>query len=109
MEEILFDAIKNNCVEEAVSLLRNNPGLDVNWRYGNGWTALHSASWRGHVEVVKLLLAHPSINVNLKNVLGSTPLFHGCTSGYVAIVRLMLEDPRVTSRLLISTDALHCG
>jgi len=55
VEERLFDAVLDGHAEEVLSLLRDNPGLDVNWADYKLWTALHFASWHGHVEVVKLL------------------------------------------------------
>jgi len=95
VEEKLGDAARDGLVEEVLSLLRDNPGLNVNWGDSDQYTALHSASLRGHVEAAKVLLAHPDINVNCKASDGETPVLLGCLSGRVPIIRLMLKDPRV--------------
>ena len=86
-------------VSEVASLLRDHSGVKVNWANDNQWTALHYASWKGHVEVVKLLLAHPDINVNLKTRQGQTPFSLGCENGQVFVVRVLLNDPRVNITL----------
>ena len=63
----LYHAASGGRASEVSSLLRDNPGIDVNWANEYQWTPLHVASHKGHVEIVKLLLAHPDISVNLKN------------------------------------------
>ena len=97
VEETFFDEAFNGQVEEVLSLLRDNPGLNVNWNDNNylRYTALHVASENGQDEVVKVLLAHPHISVNMKDRDGFTPFSHGCLNGEVFIVQLMLKDPRV--------------
>ena len=64
--EKLYHAAYHGRVSEVSYLLRDNPGFNVDWQDPDQWTALHSASFNGHVEVVKLFLAHPDINVKLK-------------------------------------------
>jgi len=57
--------------EEVASLLNDHPDFDVNCFEPTGnVTALHYATYRGHLELVKLLLAHPAINVNIQGRLG---------------------------------------
>jgi len=95
LEERLYDAILNNRSEEALSLLRDNPGLNVNWANENDdqRTALHQAVG---VEIVKALLAHPDINVNCRDRKGHTPFFLlCCAKGGVPVVRLLSKDPHV--------------
>jgi len=91
----LYDAAGYGRVSEVSSLLRDHPGIDVNWKDFYQWTSLHMASNDGHAEVVKLLLAHPNIKINLKNSTGQTPVSLGCESGKVSVVRMLLKDPRV--------------
>ena len=70
----LIKAAKHGHADEVLALLKDNPGLDVNWadQY-DPLNALHKASHSGHVEVVKLLLAHPNINVNKSYISRRTP------------------------------------
>ena len=53
----LYGAVKNGRVSEVSALLRDHPGVNVNWTNTLQWTPLHVASSYGSVEVVKLLLA----------------------------------------------------
>ena len=84
-------------VKEFLSILKDHPGLDVNWNgCGNGWTyLLHLASFKGHVEIVKLLLAHPDIDIHLQDFMGQTPFSMSCDSGRFSIVKVFLKDLRV--------------
>jgi len=81
------------------TLLHDNPSLDVNNLRSTGQTALHSASYKGHIEVVKLLLAHPAIKVNIQNLEGFTPFSLCCINGKIAVARELLKDPRVNITL----------
>ena len=82
-------------VETAESLLRDNPGLDVNAAVEQGVASLHAAALTGHTQVIKLLLAHPLINVNLQCETGFTSFSVACAQGHVMVARLLLKDPRV--------------
>ena len=95
MEQHLHEAIEEGDEARVLSLVKNNPKLDVNWADVEQWPSLHVASFSGHVEVVKLLLAHPNIGVNRKTLIGQTPFSKGCELGCVSAVRLLLKDPRV--------------
>ena len=94
-EERLYDAAWDGEGAEVASLLRNNPGLDVNWANKELITAVHVTCMNGHAEVVKMLLAHSCINVNLKTIAGYTPVGYACAIGRVAVVQVLLHDPRV--------------
>ena len=100
MEERLKDAARGVRVEEVEALLRDHPDFNFNWQDPGGWTALHSASIGGHVEVVKLLLVHPVINVNAQTLDGSTPILFGCFYGKVS------TSPWRTPRMLSTVVGL---
>jgi len=96
VEQKLCRASEDGCVEEVLSLLSDNPGLDVNWAEPETyWTSLHLASFYGHVEVVKLLLAHPHINVNVLTSFKCSPFLLCCDNGHTSVVQMLLKDPRV--------------
>ena len=99
VEERLLDAARGGRVADVVSLLRNNPGLDVNCADNRKRTALHFASLSDHVEVVKLLLAQPRIRVNLKNAGEKTPFFLACEYHMMSVVKLLSKDPRISVTL----------
>ena len=94
VEKKLIDAAMCDDLAEVQALLRDHPGLDINWQ-GDDNTALHLASYCGFIEIVKVLLAHPAIDVNSRNLYGSTPFLEGCYSGKLPVVRVLLKDPRV--------------
>ena len=85
VEQRLYNAAEYGRIEEVEALLRDNPDLNVNWK-DVGFTALHSASCKGHDEDLKLLLVHPAINVNAQILDESTPFLLGCNGGQVSIV-----------------------
>jgi len=96
VEERLYVAIAGRHIEDALSLLRGHPEMNVNQSHEDDiWTPLNIASFTGNVEVVELLLSHPDINVNWKNKDGRTSFGFGCMNGEVAVVELLLKDPRV--------------
>ena len=95
VEEKLNLAAEQGIVSKVASLLADSSNLNINWGNQNQWTALHTASYRGHVEVAKLFLADPHICVNQRNRDGQTPFSLACTNGRVPVVELLLKDPRV--------------
>jgi len=76
VEEKLSSAVNAGRASEVSSLLRDHPRINVT--VSGKWSPLHSACWKGHVEVVKLFLALPNINVNLTDGDGQTPLSISC-------------------------------
>jgi len=106
VEKQLNLAARGGRAGEVESLLKDNPGLDVNW----GDRELHQACFQGHAEVVKLLLGHPGIKVNLSSSGRQTPLLLGCWKGHVSVVRMLLKDSLVSTSLSkTAMIALHCG
>lgn len=96
-EHRLWYAINAERVTEVREILKNNPGINVNWWNGNYqcFTALHVACSKGFDKIVPLLLAHPGIDVNEEDESGYTPFRTACSEGNTACVRLLLRDPRV--------------
>ena len=71
----LMEAV-SDAKEPLVSLLLQQPGIQVNAKNNNGWTALHFAACRRGDEgrkVTKLLLNFPGINTRIINNSGETP------------------------------------
>ena len=100
MSEILYAAVSFHNEDEVESVLRDNPGLDVNWVSGkDDWTALHFAANRGDDDIVKMLLAHPDIDVNAADYRGRPPISLACEEGELSVVKLLLEDARVDAAL----------
>lgn len=74
-------------------------GADLHQTGINGWTPLHLASVRGHVEKARLLLdAGARVNQRTEIDGSETPLLEAAAMGHPEIVRLLLEygaDPRM--------------
>ena len=69
--EEFFTAVEKGDVKKAAALLE--AGIDPNLQDQAGWTALHWASYGGHLEVVKYLL-EKGANVNFKDANNKTIL-----------------------------------
>jgi ankyrin repeat protein len=83
---------------EAVKLLLDQEGIDVNIRNNWGLTALCEASVIScckDIETTKLLLERKDIDINLPDNYGWTPLFWACHHRCVALVDLLLEKDNI--------------
>ena len=71
-------------------------------------TALHEASWKGHLDIVKLLLKHDA-DVNVKAKLKLSALHFASYKGYLDIAKLLLKHGANvnTKSLFIEETALH--
>jgi uncharacterized protein len=90
---LMLLAIRNQT--ELVQLMIDK-GAEVNHK---GWSALHYAASRGHVEMVRLLLEN-SAYIDASSPTGETPLMMAVLYGTPQTVKLLLEegaDPTVTN------------
>jgi ankyrin repeat protein len=85
----LFAAVKTNDTVSVRRLLLEHEA-DANAADSNGYTPLHEAAWRGHLDVVHLLLECKA-DVKATDSEGDTPLHHAARNGHVDVVRLLLE------------------
>ena len=49
---------------DIIELLTTQYGCDPHQKDNRGWTALHYAAWRGHLDVTRYLVLHCKCNVN---------------------------------------------
>jgi len=86
--------------DEAVSFLKNNPGIDVNFQISSTEPfPLYIAALSGMTQVVKIILGHPGVEVNCKSYDDHVALSVACRRRRMDIVRFLLEDPRVDATL----------
>ena len=69
----LIYEVKHGAIQNVLTILRDDPNLDLNARDTTGNTALHYAVRRGQVEIVEKLLKQAGIKVNITNKKGRTP------------------------------------
>ena len=74
-----------------------NSGVDVNFIYDGGMTALMFAAEGGHCNIVQMLLVMPGIEVNVKNDKRYTALALAVEMGHGEIALQMLSFPEVES------------
>lgn len=84
-------------------------GADVHRTGTNGWTPLHMAAARGHVEKARLLIdAGADVNRRTEIDAGETPLMEAARGGHPETVRLLLEygaDPTLRDTIHNRTPA----
>ncbi|KAF0708199.1 hypothetical protein As57867_006404, partial [Aphanomyces stellatus] len=66
---------------------------DVHRRLDNGFTLLHAASDKGHLQATELLLDYIDVNARAtsERFMGRTPLEAACKMGHAAIVRRLIQ------------------
>lgn len=75
---------------KAAEILINSPQIKFQ-RDQPGFTCLHWAVKRNHLDVVKVLLAHPMVDINRRDSSGFTPLFVAVREGHADIVSYLLD------------------
>ena len=75
---------------EKVKMLLKHPGIDVNAKDNDGYTALYWASQNGRTEIVAMLL-DAGADVNAKDNNGWTALIRASQKGHTEIVSMLLE------------------
>lgn len=98
----IFTATWNHQINLVKMFLDSEPTL-VNSldrsEYGNEWSILHYASYKGYEDLVQLILSIPGVQVNIKNIHGFTPLFYSAQQNYENICLLLLNsgaDPSIS-------------
>ena len=74
-------------------------GADPNGQDSYDSTALHYASFRGHIQVVQELLKHSQTNPNLQDEYGSTALMMASSWGRSQVVQALLSHPSTDTTL----------
>ena len=95
-ESALMLAAINNLLEAAELLIQK--GAEVSKK---GWTPLHYAATKGHVQMMRLLMENDAY-LDAESPNGTTPLMMAARYGTPAAVKLLLEegaDPRIENKL----------
>ena len=107
----IFTAVWDNNINLVRTFLESDRRIgsasDVS-EYGDGWTPLHYACYRGYIDIVKELLLikdSDNININATNNLGFSALFYAAQCGHIEICEYLLSkgaDPAVSGTALDS-------
>jgi len=85
----IHEAAARGDLEGVMRLTEQNPGvIDSIGRFGR--TALHIASWHGHVEVACYLLDQEA-NINMRDAQRQTALLEACYQGHFELVELLMS------------------
>jgi ankyrin repeat protein len=84
----LIRASTENNLPEVSRLL--SVGANVNAKDNEGWTPLHWACRKGHVQVAKEILEHGA-DITVKDNAGRTPLHWACYNGHVTVGNELLS------------------
>ncbi|KAJ1439143.1 ankyrin repeat-containing domain protein, partial [Ochromonadaceae sp. CCMP2298] len=96
----IFTATWNGEASLVKAFIEGESSLARAWdvsEYGNGWTPLHYASYRGHTEIVRILIAAKA-EINATNDLGFTALFYAAQRSFLDICTLLVDsgaDPSI--------------
>ena len=71
---------------DIVTLLLQNPSIDVNAQDINGQTALGWAVLNEHIEIVSTLLQNPDVRTDIADIDGMTPLSRAIAKGLAVIL-----------------------
>lgn len=105
LDALLYDACIGGDVESVHTLLAHGASNDTANRQGA--TALHAATWNGHLAVMRLLI-EARAGVDATNERGCTCLHIAAQAGLAACARCLLEHGAdVQHRCALGTNPLH--
>mmetsp|Transcript_40653 Transcript_40653/g.61979 ORF Transcript_40653/g.61979 Transcript_40653/m.61979 type:complete len:151 (+) Transcript_40653:673-1125(+) len=83
---------------------------DINFKGLDQWTALHSASNHGHLNIVQELLKQPSIVIDSESTIKRTALHLACIRGHSEIVvALIQKGANPNHKDFDESTPLHCA
>ncbi|MCO5575501.1 hypothetical protein L7F22_029302 [Adiantum nelumboides] len=88
VQQMLEKAVRTNNLKMVKECLQDGAYANVCDQYG--WTALHRAAFKGHVEIVRLLLKR-KFDMNMKDEEGYTPLQFAREAGHDEVVETLLR------------------
>ena len=87
----LHSAAANNSLKVCRFIVENNPDYNTWASTTNGNTPLHTAAWRGHIEVYKIIMGKVK-DRNPRDKFGKTPLHWAAMRGHFEMCKLILEN-----------------
>ncbi len=76
-------------LKKVKNIIEKDPS-QINIQDISGWTPLHLASGKGHIEIVEFLLNHGA-DIELENILGKRPLWLAAKFGRYETIKTLLE------------------
>jgi ankyrin repeat protein len=96
-EEDYFNATENGNLDKLKECIRK--GVDKEAKDKYGWTALHHASFDGHLEIVKYLIEKCHVDKKVKGNNGWTALHYASEQGHLEIVKYLVEVCHVDTQV----------
>ena len=90
---LIFE-IKHNLPGFALTILKEDPSIDINAQDASGMTALHYAVLYNKMEVVKALLAYKEIKPLLRNKDGETAYDIALAANHAEFLQILPKPPR---------------
>ena len=103
-EHRLYNAAEDGKVDDVKEIIRQHPNININWCNDKGWTALHNASLKGHVDVCKVLIEHKHIRVNAVDNNGYTPLDRAILNNRDEVKELLLKNGAIANKYYKDED-----
>jgi ankyrin repeat protein len=77
-------------------------GADVSAQDGDGWTALHWASWNGNADLAQMLTERAA-DVSVQNKIGSTAQQVALERGHLDLARMLERSTGLTPQAITTT------
>ncbi|KAA0714676.1 hypothetical protein E1301_Tti006484 [Triplophysa tibetana] len=88
-ERRLHYAAWEGCLEQVKAMLEH--GVPANCQDSYGWTAVHHASFKGHLPLVKFIMQTGQVEVNSQDFFNCTPLHRSCSGGNPDTTEFLLQ------------------
>jgi ankyrin repeat protein len=104
-EKELYNAVDIGNIETVQTLLTQ--GVNVNSKHQFGWTVLHVATNKAHIEILKILLSREGVDFCSKDNSGKNALHLAANKRNVELVKVLVPQIPINSEDYMGETALH--
>ncbi len=93
LDSDLFEAVRDGNLGRVKDLVINQDA-NVNDTDKDGWTSLHYAAWKGHLEITEFLVSNSSANINAIDTTtdGKKPIHVAALNGHKYVTEFFLDN-----------------